>query len=67
MDELDAIKNRNTNTAMSKKAWEIIRGISYGDRIIRMDYTGQEQGLNNDRKIIEIAREASLKYSSRNL
>ena len=64
LDELDSIKNRNGNTVQSKKAWEIIRGISYGNKIIRMDYTGPEQDINNDRKIIFIAREASEKYSS---
>ncbi len=65
LDELDYIKNHNNNTTLSKKAWEVIRGISYGNRIIRMEYTGQEQGINNDRKIICIAKEASEKYSSK--
>ncbi len=65
LDELDNIKNRNSNTTLSKKAWEVIRGISYGARIIRMEYSGQEQGLNNDRKIICIAKEASEKFSSK--
>lgn len=65
LDELDNIKNRNSNTTMSKKAWEVIRGISYGSRIIRMEYTGQEKEINNDRKIMYIAKEASAKYSSK--
>ena len=64
VDELDNIKNRSTNTTMAKKAWEIIRGIGYGDKIISVEYSGpQEQ--NNDCKIIFIAREVSVKYSAK--
>jgi len=66
IDELDHIKNnRNTDTARAKKAWEIIRGISYGDRIILMEYTGNPSETNNDCRIIETAREAACKYSTK--
>ena len=65
LDELDNIKNRSSNTTMAKKAWEVIRGISYGSRVIRMEYAGQEQGINNDRRIMWIARVASEKYASK--
>lgn len=64
VDELDNIKNRSTNTTLAKKAWEIIRGIGYGDKTILVEYSGpQEQ--NNDCKIIFIAREVSAKYSAK--
>lgn len=64
VDELDNIKNRSTNTTLAKKAWEIIRGIGYGDKTILVEYSGpQEQ--NNDCKIIFIAREVSVKYSAK--
>ena len=64
VDELDNIKNRSTNTTLAKKAWEIIRGIGYGDKTLLVEYSGpQEQ--NNDCKIIFIAREVSVKYSAK--
>lgn len=50
---------------MAKKAWEVIKGISYGSRVIRMEYSDQEQGINNDRKIMWIAKEASSKFVSK--
>ena len=63
VDELDNIKNRNTNTTLAKKAWEILRGIGYGEKTILMEYTGPQQEVNNDCKIISIAREASVRFS----
>ena len=66
IDELDRIKNnRYTDTAKAKKAWEIIRGISYGDRIILMEYTGDPSETNDDCRIIDTARAASEKYSTK--
>lgn len=65
LDELDYIKNHNGNTTLAKKAWEVIRGISYGNKIIRMEYSGEKQDINNDRRIIAVAKEASEKYSSK--
>ena len=64
VDELDYNKNHNSNTTIAKKAWEIIRGIGYGDKVIPMDYNGP-QHETNDNKIISIAREAAVKYSSK--
>lgn len=63
VDELDNIKNHNNSTALAKKAWEILRGIGYGEKTILMEYTGTQQDVNNDCKIISIARDASSKYS----
>ncbi len=61
VDELDNIKNRNSGP-LGRKAWEVIRGISYGDRTIRMDYTGDSSEDNADCRIIYVAQEASDKY-----
>ena len=61
VDELDNIKNRNSGP-LGRKAWEVIRGISYGDRTIRMDYTGDPSEENADCRIIYIAQEASDKF-----
>lgn len=58
VDELDNIKNKNSGP-LGRKAWEVIRGISYGDRTILMDYTGDSDEENEDCKIIFIAQEAS--------
>ncbi|MDE7431917.1 MAG: ankyrin repeat domain-containing protein [Lachnospiraceae bacterium] len=60
IDELDKIKNRKSRE--SKKAWEILKGISYGDRTNSMEYTGNNPDDNNDSKIIFIAKEASKRY-----
>lgn len=61
MDELDGIKNKNSGP-LGRKAWEVIRGISYGSRTILMDYTGDVEEDNADCRIIYIAQEASDKY-----
>lgn len=58
VDELDGIKNRNSGS-LGRKAWEVLRGISYGDRTIRMDYAGPASEDNADCKIIWIAQTAS--------
>lgn len=58
VDELDNIKNKNSGS-LGRKAWEVIRGISYGDRTILMDYNGDSDEGNEDCKIIYIAQEAS--------
>lgn len=63
VDELDDIKNLSSNTTLAKKAWEIIRGIGYGEKTILMEYTGTQQDVNKDCKIISIARDASAKYN----
>ena len=57
IDELDKIKNANSGS-LGRKAWEVIRGISYGDRTILMEYSNSNSDENEDCKIISIAREA---------
>ena len=64
VDELDNIKNRNTNTTLAKKAWEIIRGIGYGEKTLLVEYNGSNEE-NNDCKIISIARDVSSEYLSK--
>lgn len=61
IDELDSIKNRSSNT-IARKAWEIINGISYGNKIIQMEYTDTNNNVNTDCKIIQIAEQAVEKY-----
>lgn len=61
LEELGNIKNKNSGP-LGTKAWEVIRGISYGDRTIPMDYTGDSDEENEDCKIIYIAQEASYIY-----
>ncbi|SCP99155.1 ankyrin repeat domain-containing protein [Anaerobium acetethylicum] len=65
IDELDRMKNnfnQKYSLGLCKRAWEVIRGISYGERTITMDYTGDSSEDNDDCKIIYIAQEASDKY-----
>lgn len=59
--ELNNIKNKFSD-ARRKRAWEIIRGIGYGERIIKMDYNGDPTIDNNDLKIISVAKSAAEKY-----
>lgn len=61
VDELNKIKNTNSGP-LGRKAWEVERGISYGDRTIRMPYTGDPSEENADCRIISIAQDASDKY-----
>lgn len=58
--ELDGIKN-SSNRAMATRAWEIIRGIGYGDRVIRMEFEG-DNSIEKDEMIIHVARKAATKY-----
>ena len=59
--EINRIKDKKKNTS-ARKAWEILRGISYGDRTILGEYSGEKNQGNNDYKIIAIAKEVSEKY-----
>lgn len=61
VDELDKIKNNNSGS-LGRKAWEVLRGISYGERTLSMDYTGEETEINSDCKIIYVAKAASDKF-----
>ena len=58
--ELDGIKNANSG-ALGKRAWEIIRGIGYGERVIKMEYFGNKS-IEKDEQIIIVAKEAAEKY-----
>lgn len=64
IDELNSIKNKDSGH-LGRRAWEVIRGIGYGDRTIRMDYTGKPVEDNNDCRIICIAQDATDKYHCR--
>lgn len=61
VDELDHIKNRNSDS-LGTRAWEVISGIRYGERTILMDYTGDNPDDNEDCKIIDIAHKAAERY-----
>lgn len=63
VNELNSIKDYKSS--LCKKAWEVLRGISYGDKIVSMDYTGKNKNIKNDEKIIYIANEASKKYHTK--
>ena len=63
VNELNRIKD--SKSSLCKKAWEVLRGISYGDKIISMEYTGTNKNIKNDEKIIYIANEASKKYHTK--
>ena len=63
VNELNRIKD--SKSSLCKKAWEVLRGISYGDKIVSMEYTGKNKNIKNDEKIIFIANEASKKYHTR--
>ena len=58
IDELDSIKDHNTN-GLASKAWQILKGIGDNSNIITMDYTGEDSGGNNDSKIVNVAKKAA--------
>ena len=58
--ELSGIKNSSSGK-LGKNALEIINGIGYGDRVIKMDYNG-DKSIVNDEQIIAVARTAAAKY-----
>ena len=64
VDELDRIKNR-TSGPLGQKAWEVLRGISYGPRTILRPYDGDPAEDNDDCRIIYIARSASKEFHCR--
>lgn len=61
IDELDHIKNHR-NTALSRRAWEIIRSIGTVPNTLQRDYRGDQHERNNDCRIIHIAREVSEEF-----
>ena len=64
VDELDRIKNR-TSGPLGQKAWEVLRGISYGPRTILRLYDGDPAEDNDDCRIIYIAHAASKEFHCR--
>lgn len=60
ISELEGIKNNHPDSR-GKRAWEIIRGIGYGDRIVRREYHG-ERSITNDEKIILTAKSAAEEF-----
>lgn len=62
IDELDNIKDQNTK-GLAAKAWQILRSISANTNVIVRDYTGEDTGLNNDGKILDIAKKASEEFN----
>lgn len=62
IDELDNIKDRNTN-GLAPKAWQLIRSIGSNENVIIRDYTGKEDDINNDGKIVDIAVKASEEFN----
>lgn len=61
IDELDNIKDKNTK-GLAAKAWQILRSISANANVITRDYSGEE-GVNNDSKILDIAKKASEEFN----
>ena len=62
IDELDNIKDQNTK-GLAAKAWQILRSISANTNVIVRDYMGEDTGLNNDGKILDIAKKASEEFN----
>lgn len=58
VDELDNIKNKNSGS-LGRKAWEVIRGISYGSRTILMPCAGKSTLMDRitDAKVINGSQE----------
>lgn len=62
MDELDNIKDRNTNN-LAAKAWQIIKSINNNPNVITRDYKGDKDEGNNDTKIIAVAEDAAEEFN----
>ena len=62
VDELDNIKDHNTN-GLASKAWQLLKSIGGNENVITMDYTGEETDDNNDCKIIGVAEQAAEEFS----
>ena len=62
IDELDNIKDRNTNN-LAAKAWQILKSIGDNPNVITMDYEGEEDDGNNDSKIVAVARKAAEEFN----
>ncbi len=62
VDELDNIKDKNTNN-LASKAWQILKSIGGNPNVITRDFTGEDDG-NNDSKIVAVAKAAAEEFSS---
>lgn len=62
IDELDYIKDKNTN-GLAAKAWQILRNISSNTNVVIRAYTNDEKNANNDAKILDIAKKASEEFN----
>lgn len=62
IDELDSIKDHNTN-GLASKAWQILKSIGDNSNIITMDYTGEDSEGNNDSKIVNVAKKAAEEFN----
>ena len=60
VDELDHIKDHDPN--LNKRAWQILKSIGAGKNVITRPYTGEEEGVNNDARIIAVARAAAEEF-----
>lgn len=63
IDELDNIKDHHRDSVLRSKAWQIISSIGKTSNAITRDYTGTDLEINNDNKIIAIARAAAEEYN----
>lgn len=62
VDELDNIKDRNTN-GLATKAWQILKSIGSNSNVIARDYRGEDTDCNNDSKIIDVAEKAAAEFN----
>ena len=62
IDELDNIKDRNTND-LATKAWQILKSIGDNTNIITLGYKVNKSCSNNDSKIVAVARKAAEKFN----
>lgn len=62
IDELDSIKDHNTNN-LAAKAWQILKSIGDNPNVITRDFEGKEEDGNNDSKIVEVARRAAEEFN----
>ena len=62
IDELDNIKDNNTNN-LAAKAWQILKSIGSNPNVITMQYEGEDEEGNNDSKIVAVARRAAEEFN----
>ena len=60
VDELDHIKDHDPN--LNKRAWQILKTIGASKNVITRPYTGGEENVNNDARIIAVARAAAEEF-----